>query len=104
MYPMVLRHPAQYMRVDSKYSTAYRARVLSHRHTHKYTILTETLYDVHTLQHTATHCNALHYTATHCNTMQHTATQKRLYLNFRWTSLHVAAAYIYIMYVWGGYD
>jgi len=28
----------------------------------------------HTLQRTATHCNALQRTATHCNTLQHTAT------------------------------
>jgi len=29
---------------------------------------------MHTLQHTATHCNTLQHTATHCNTRQHTAT------------------------------
>ena len=27
----------------------------------------------HTLQHTATHCNALQHTATHCTTLHHTA-------------------------------
>ena len=29
---------------------------------------------VHTLQHTATHCNTLQHTAAHCSTLQHTAT------------------------------
>jgi len=28
----------------------------------------------HSLQHTATHCNALQHIATHCNTLQHTTT------------------------------
>ena len=28
---------------------------------------------LHTLQHTATHCNALQHIATHCNTLKHTA-------------------------------
>jgi len=30
---------------------------------------------LHTLQHSATHCNTLQHNATHCNTPQHTATR-----------------------------